>query len=207
MKREWAHLKMAFFFFFCEASRWEKPAKAWAVEGSRSWWTHCLAALIVLLGDGGRRAQKKRERGEARGKGSVQGVPLDEVDNWVRNKHCQQALKPPSLKKEKKNCREWSERKRGKRRAKRKGVRQRGREKIPATLWGESCYWKAIKLAFSRIDWKWRGLLKERDKGTIARLWPPYVALLSAAFFAGRGAGGNPVCLSAPTKRSSSGGA
>lgn len=35
---------------------------------------------------------------------------------------------------------------------KRRGGWGGGVEKIPATLWGESCYWKAIKLAFSRID-------------------------------------------------------
>lgn len=136
----------------------------------------------------------KGEGGE--GGGSVQGAPGDEVGNWVGNKQCQQSGKPPPISNWslKKTYREWSEK---------RWRKEWDWEKIPSTLWGKSCYWKAIKLAFRRIDWKWRGLLKERDKGTIARLWPPYVALLSVAFFAIGGRGGGAVCLSAPTKRSS----
>lgn len=121
-------------------------------------------------------------KGGVEGQGSVHGAPRDEVDNWVWNKHCQQLGKPPFQ----------MERQTGENGAQKRGKRWGGgREKerksqLPS--WGKSCYWKAIKLAFSRIDWKWRGLLKERDKGTIARLWPPYVALLSASFFTERGA-------------------
>lgn len=154
----------------------------WAVKNSRSWWAHCLAAVILPLGNRGKRVQ--RERGGKR-QGSIHGAPRDEVDNWVWNNTANNLGSLPFKRKE--NWREWNK-KEGEEMWK-KGVR----EKIPATLWGESCYWKAIKLAFSRIDWKWRGLLKERDKGTIARLWSPYVALFSASFFAG-GGGGQP-CL------------
>lgn len=63
---------------------------------------------------------------------------------------------------------------------------------------GKSRYWKAIKLAFSRIDWKWRGLLKPRDKGTIVCFWPPYVALLSPSCWPPWGGAPYPVCLNTP---------
>lgn len=73
-----------------------------------------------------------------------------------------------------------------------------GERKSWAPSGGESRYWKAIKLAFSRIDWKWRGLLKPRDKRTIVCFWPPYVALFSPSCCPPWGGAPYPVCLNTP---------
>lgn len=105
----------------------------------------------------------------------VFAAPLDGVDNWVSTKLCQPSSEAPfQLKemqwewwseRESENNREWE------------SMEEKENPGLPQG--GKSRYWKAIKLAFSRIDWKWRGLLKPRDKRTIVCFWPPYVALLS----------------------------
>lgn len=121
----------------------------------------------------------------------VFAAPLDGVDNWVSTKLCQPSSEAPFQLKEM-QWEWWSERERVRTTESERGWR---RKKILGSLRGESRYWKAIKLAFSKIDWKWRGLLKPRDKRTIVCFWPPYVALLSPSCCPPTS---HPVCLNTP---------